>query len=498
MLSLAGIPWSLARRDPDRVVISVDSEHLTALELDRAASGVAALLNRRGLRAGGRVAVLCGNGLAFPIAHFGVLRTGAVNAPLSTASAGVELRDALRRLRPAAVVADAEHEGPASDAVSAARSGATLVVLDERSTRSSARRAALATLIGHASTDPVPVGGAWPAVVLGTSGTTGMPKRAVHSHVGLLLNARAVADDMLGLREDDVQLGALPLAHSFGLSAVLHASLLAGASVALMRRFEPDVAVKVMRERAVTVVQGVPTALARLAAAAPAAGMPGVRRIVVSGAPLPAGLAADVHSRLSGDVVERWGLTEASPLTMRSVPADGGEPGLVGRPLRGVVVRVARPPRAEGELEAAAPTMFLGYLGDPRGTAAAVRNGFLRTGDSGTVDRDGTVRLRGRIKDVIVRGGNNVAAIEVERVLESHPAVAEASVVGLPDAELGEEVAAVVVLRARGSAGPDELTAYCRERLASYKVPRQWAFERSLPRTSTGKVRKRELGAWFG
>jgi long-chain acyl-CoA synthetase len=497
VLTLAAIPWALARRDPDRVVLTLDGATLTAAELDRAACGAAELLRRHGVTAGGRVAVLCGNGFAFPVAHFGALRLGAVVAPVSTASAPAELAGALRRLRAVAVVADIEHEGFAADALRSAGSAAPMIVVDETADRSHGHRAALATLSGRPSSDPMALPLAAPAVLMGTSGTTGMPKRAIHSHVGLLLNARAVADDMLGLGPADVQLGALPLAHSFGLSAVLHASLMSGAGVVLMRRFEAEAAVQLLGEHGVTVVQGVPTMLARLTAAA--RGGDSVRRVVVSGAPLPDGLAALVHARLCTDVVERWGLTEASPLTMRAVPAGGGEPGDVGHPLRGVVVRVAGDPGpgVPGELEAAAPTLFLGYLGDRQGTAAAVQGGFLRTGDLGSVGADARVRLHGRLKDVIVRGGNNVGALEVERALESHPAVAEVAVLGLPDAELGEEVAAVVVLRAWRAAAEEELAAHCRQRLAGYKVPRRWAFEPSLPRTSTGKVRKGELRRLF-
>jgi len=168
-------------------------------------------------------------------------------------------------------------------------------------------------------------------------------------------------------------------------------------------------------------------------------------------------------------------------------------PGDVGPPLRGVVVRVAGG-AAEGELEAAATSMFLGYDGDRRATAEALRGGLLRTGDLGTVGPGGRVTVTGRLKEVIVRGGNNVAAREVERLLEAHPLVAEAAVVGVPDAELGEEVAAAVVLRPRAGDGVvGELDRLCREQLAAYKRPRLWHVVDRLPRTSSGKVRKGEL-----
>ena len=149
---------------------------------------------------------------------------------------------------------------------------------------------------------------------------------------------------------------------------------------------------------------------------------------------------------------------------------------------------------AVGELEAAAPTMFSGYVGDKRGTAASLRHGFFRTGDLGRVGPGGQVVLAGRLKDVIVRGGNNVATRQVEHVLEGHPDVVEAAVVGVPDADHGEEVAAAVVLRrGAGKATLGELDARCRQFLAAYMRPRRWRVLDRLPRTATGKVRKEEL-----
>jgi acyl-CoA synthetase (AMP-forming)/AMP-acid ligase II len=179
---------------------------------------------------------------------------------------------------------------------------------------------------------------------------------------------------------------------------------------------------------------------------------------------------------------------------MREVPEGGGEPGDVGRPLWGVGVRVAGGAE-HGELEATAPSMFLGYAGNRRATAEVLSCGFMRTGDLGRVDRDGRVLLTGRIKDLIIRGGYNVPAREVEHLLEGHPAVAEVAVVGLPDADLGEEIAAALVLHRTHDHQdvPGELRARCAAHLAGYKRPRRWYVLDELPRTASGKVRKHEL-----
>ncbi|HEV7680098.1 MAG TPA: class I adenylate-forming enzyme family protein [Candidatus Dormibacteraeota bacterium] len=501
MLTLAALPWTAALRAPSAPALHSDRGTLDFAALDRAASGVAARLARRGIAARDRVAICCGNGLAFPVLYYGALRAGAVVVLLPTTAPPAALAGTIRRLRVRLVAADTEHAAQARQAVRQAGTGAAQLVLrgDSDADRPARSRGELHldTLVDHPSTTPHPVDPATPAVILNTSGTTGVPRGALHSHAGLLLNARAVAAEMLHLDERDVQLGALPMPHSFGMSAVLNASVLAGASVALMPRFDPDEALRTIAERRVTVLQGVPTMFSRLVstrAAQPASQdrtpLPSLRLTVVSGAPLPAGLAAGVHRHLCRHIVERWGMTEVSPLTMREVPEGDGEPGDVGRPLWGVAVRASD----SGELEAAAPSMFLGYAGDTVASRAAMHDGFLRTGDLGRVDRDGRVVLTGRLKDLIIRGGNNVAAREVEHVLEGHPAVLEVAVVGLPDPDMGEEVAAALVLEPGTPPGiAGELRRRCAEHLAAHKRPRHWYVLDQLPRTASGKVRKGEL-----
>ena len=485
MLNLGALPWSAARRAADDAALRLPGGAVISHgTLDRLAAGAAAALERAGAVRGAPVALLCGNGAVFPALYYGALRMGAVAAPLSTASAPAELVAALRALRTRVVVADAAHADAALRAARDAGTGARTLVVSDAGRHAGAVDLASLEASGP---DPVPVGAADPAVILATSGTTGTPRRAVHSHTGLLCNARAVAGEMLGLHAGDVQLGALPLAHSFGMSAVLNASVLAGASVALLPRFEPAAVVGTMASAGVTVMQAVPTMLRRLADDAPDRAVH-PRLVVVSGAPLPDGLAARVHARFRTRVIERYGMTEVSPLTMRDVDAGGGIPGDVGSPLWGVVVRVVDG-ADEGELEVCAPSMFLGYHRDRRATAAVMAAGMMRTGDLGKV-QDGRVLLTGRLKDVIVRGGNNVSALEVERVLETHPAVVEVAVVGVPDADLGEEIAAIVVLRPGMRTAAGELEQRCREVLAAYKRPRLWYRLDALPRTASGKVRR--------
>jgi long-chain acyl-CoA synthetase len=491
-LNLGSLPWSAAHRLPAATALHWGRERLTHGDLDRASHAMRVVLRRRGLRSGERVALLMRNGPTVPIAYYGALRGGSIVVPLSIAAPPLELGASLRRLRVSLLLADDEHAPLAAAALDVARTGARRLVVGEGRRRGSV---SLASLVAGRSADPLAVAGATPAVLLATSGTTGTPRWAVHSHAGLLLNARMVATELLALRPDDIQLGALPMAHSFGMSAVLNASILAGASVALLPHPDVGEALSAIDALGVTVLQGVPTFLRRLAEASPRP-RPSLQTVVVSGAPLPAPTATAIWDRLCPTLVERYGMTEVSPLTMRIVPRDGGEPGDVGRPLAGVVVRVSGH-GGDGELEASSPTLFLGYAGDRVATAASVRGGFFLTGDVGRVTADGTVVLTGRRREIILRGGNTIAAREVERVLESHPDVAEAAVVGIPDAELGEEVAAMVVARRRGALSIADLERHCADRLATYKQPRRWLLVDALPRTSSGKVRIAEVRERF-
>jgi long-chain acyl-CoA synthetase len=463
--------------------------------LDAACAGVATTLDRRGVGGDDVVALCCGNSLATAAAYYGALRCGARVAPISVASPPGEIAVALQRLRAGVVISDEEHADIARAAIDMAATGVRLLTISETTSR---RRdwVSLPALAAHRRAAPQHLRARAPAVILATSGTTGTPRWAVHSHAGLLRNAAAVAQEMLQLGAGDVQLGALPLAHSFGMSAVLSASVMAGASVVLMPRFDADAAIRLIDEQRISVVQGVPTMLSRLASASTSP-PPTLRRCVVSGAPLPNGFAARLHDRLCTDVVERYGMTEVSPLTMRTVPRDGGDVGDVGRALRGVVVRTVDG-AASGELEASAATMLIGYHRERAATRAALREGFFRTGDLGRVEEDGRVILLGRLKDVIVRGGNNVAAREVEQVLEGHPDVIEVAVLGVPDPDLGEEVIAAVVSRRRGARLIAELETRCAEQLAAYKRPRRWHRLDALPRTASGKVRKSELRDLLG
>jgi long-chain acyl-CoA synthetase len=501
-VSLAEMVSAAADRRPESVALSLGRRELTYTELDRASAALCADIAARGIEAGDPVAVVAGTGLEFPVATYGLLRLGAVVVPISPASPEEEVTQLLRAARAEMVITDMDHEELAWAAARKFDRYCGAVTLDGEATRSAGDMLALKTLASSKTPDPAPrLKPGAPAAILFTSGSTGRAKGVVHSHDSLYRNAYSVAYDMVGLTRKDVMLGVLPLAHSFGLSAVLNACMLAGARLELMARFDVDAAWKLIRERGITVLTGAPTMYRRLAHSRKATPHTDLRLAVVSGSSCPAQVARDVRQWMAIPIIERYGMTEASPLTWRLIDETPLE-GDVGRPAWGVHIRavnssgIVLPAGKVGELEVQAPSMMSGYL-TARDNRSAFRGGWFRTGDLGAARVDGGITLSGRLKDVILRAGYSVAAREVEMALEAHPTISEAAVIGVPDDDLGEEVAAVVVPARGREAHPEELDQYLLQKLARWKRPRLWHVTDELPRTSLGKIRKDELLGFF-
>jgi long-chain acyl-CoA synthetase len=307
------------------------------------------------------------------------------------------------------------------------------------------------------------------AVVLYTSGTTGEPKRVELSHALLRANAEYLAHEALALREDDVVFGSAPLSHVFGLTACMNASIAAGATLALVPRFDAVAALDTIEREGVTVFMGVPAMLVALLAAAEATGRtPRLRLAHCGGAPLPQHTLGAFESRFGATVLEGYGMTEVGGVAATNHAGRARKPGSVGQAAAGYDLRLAD----DGEV------------------LVGTRGHWLSTGDLGRLDDDGYLFLLDRKKDVILRGGYTVYPREVEEALVEHPLVREAVVVGVPHAVLGEEVAALVVA---DGCEPGELQAFVRERVAAYKYPRVVVLVDKLPHGPGGKVLRREI-----
>ena len=343
-----------------------------------------------------------------------------------------------------------------------------------------------------------------PLAMLFTSGTTCRPKAALLSAANFAWSAVASAF-RLGVLPEDRWLLTLPLYHVGGLS-ILFRSALYGTTVVLPEREGPFDAAQLdaaLRRYRVTLVSLVPTMLYRLLQAVPGGPPEHLRVVLLGGAAAPVELVREAQAR-GYPVALTYGLTEATSQVATANPGDvQRKPGSVGHPLLYTQVRVvdeagrALPPGEVGEIVVRGPTVFLGYDGDPEATQAALRDGWLHTGDLGYLDAEGALWVVNRRSDLIVTGGENVYPAEVEAVLRAHPAVAEVCVVGVDDAEWGQRVAAAVVLHPDRRVTPATLESHCRARLAGYKVPRRWRFVAELPRTASGKVHRPAVRALF-
>jgi long-chain acyl-CoA synthetase len=281
----------------------------------------------------------------------------------------------------------------------------------------------------------------------------------------------------------------------------MNAGILAGACLTLLPRFDAAKTLEIMQRDRVTVFLGVPTMYSALLAV-PRGERPDVfslRTCISGGASLPVEVLHAFESQFGTPILEGYGLSETSPVASFNHPDRERKVGSIGTPIRDVEMKVLDEQGAEvavgevGEIVIRGPNVMKGYWQRPDATAEAIRGGWFHTGDLAKVDEDGYFFIVDRKKDLIIRGGYNVYPREVEEVLYEHPAVAEAAVVAVPHAELGEEVGAAVALKAGAEASPEELHAFVKERVAAYKYPRHVWLVPALPKGPTGKILKREI-----
>lgn len=338
-----------------------------------------------------------------------------------------------------------------------------------------------------------------------TSGTTGFPKGVMLSHVNLMSNANTLGD-LIRITPADRTAMMVPLFHCFGCVVAVLGSYTHGAALCCIQAFAPGDALRLIDEERCSVVHGVPTMFSAMLAQPDVGSFDttSLRSGVMAGAPCPEPLMLRVLDELHCQgMCVCYGLTEASPGVSGSSPEDdiSMRCGTIGRALPGVEIRVVDPitkedvpDGAEGELWARGANIMVGYHDNPDATAdAIVGDGWLRTGDLVTRDDQGVLRVVGRSKDIIIRGGENIAPAEVENVLREHPDIVDAAVVGVPDERLGEEVAAALILKEGAVLDPNELVTLLTGRVAPFKVPRIWRTLEAFPLTGSGKVQKFKL-----
>ena len=343
------------------------------------------------------------------------------------------------------------------------------------------------------------------AVIQYTSGTTGHPKGAMLSHANLAANAAQGRAWVPGLRDGgETFYGVLPMFHAYGLTLSLTTAIAVGARLVLFPRFDVDLVLAATRKAPPTFLPAVPPIYDRLVAGAKEKGisLTGVRFAISGAMNLPVETVQAWEEATGGLLIEGYGLTETSPIVLGNPMGPTRRPGTVGVPFPLTDIRVVDPedpsrdrePGQEGELLIRGPQVFQGYWNRPEETQAVLlEDGWFRTGDIVSVDADGFVTIRDRIKELIITGGFNVSPSEVEEALKRHPSVADAAVVGVARVGGGEEVVAAVVPAGGGDIDADELRVFVRRELAAYKVPRRIVQIPDLPRSLIGKVLRRHV-----
>ena len=447
------------------IVLRSGDRSLTRNELKAEAESVAGGLSAAGLSPGDRVAIYAANSLEWVVAYLGVQRAGACAVMMNPDYQSAEAEHILRDSEPKIAIADRPR------AEIAGKLGVRIVELEK---------------LPRGDAPPMPkLTPESPAAILYTSGTTGRPKGAVLDHGNLLAQARG-ALEVWRWTSNDVLVHALPLFHLHGLGMGLHGTLLGGGSAVLIA-FTPENVVRELTHGG-TMLFGVPSMYQRLCdwLDEHPTDLSHIRVFVCGSAPLPPALFERCARLLGQPPVERYGITEGGIVVTN--PYNGPrQPGRVGFPFPGVEVKLGD----QGEVLLKGGQVFKGYWRNDAATKESFTgDGFFRTGDVGEIGDDGSLAIRGRIKELIITGGFNVYPREVELVLEQHPAVHEVAVAGVPSEKWGEEVTAFVVPAGAHAVDEKELIAFAHERLAAYKCPKRVVKLDKLPRNAMGKVQR--------
>jgi long-chain acyl-CoA synthetase len=461
--------------------------------------GLTAILRGLGLRQAERVLMMLPNVPEFVIAYFAIQEAGGTVVPVNTLFKPDEVRHLLQDSGASLAVTLRTFTPTVREAAEGLRERPRILVLDGEEGAVQPPDLTVAEARRQARPEPAGPPAAEVAVCLYTSGTTGRPKGALLSHANILANIASFGD-VIRCGPDDVFCCVLPMFHSFAATVMTLFPLSLGATVVVEPRFAPEALLRTLSQRRCTVFAGVPAMYALLAdLPETSADLSALRLCISGGAPLPVEILHRFEDRYGIPIYEGYGPTECSPALTVNPPSGKRKVGSVGLPLPGVQIRVVdergQPvaPGEVGEVVAKGPNVMLGYLNRPEETAAVLRDGWFSTGDLGRLDEEGYLSIVDRKKDMLIVGGLNVYPREVEMVLEGHPAVAEAAVIGLPDRVKGEEPVAFVVPRSgQPLRGPD-LLRYLRGRLAAFKVPKRIIFLEALPRNATGKVLKHAL-----
>ncbi len=471
---------------------------VTWAELASRSGNLAAQFAAAGVAPGDRVALLMPNSVAWVEAGCAILRAGAINVPISHDATVPEILYRLEDAGCSAVIVSAERAGVIAEAQAGLPALRTVIVADDRPGGLEALSVAIPPM---APRDPPLL--AEPAFIIYTSGTTGRAKGVILTLRGMLWVTAACWAPILGLSEEDEFLSPLPLFHSYGLNLAFLSAIATGASVRIMERYSTGEVRRLLAEEPPTLFAGVPTMFHYLLQSIPQGEppvAPRLTRAVSAGAIMPGTLNRAWEERFGSPLLDGYGITETCTMVTMNWMQGARPLGSCGLPLPGLTVRLLDPasgedaaPGAEGELVVHGPNVMLGYHNKPAETAQALRRGWYHTGDLARADADGFLTITGRLKELIIRGGQNIAPAEIEEVAAAFPGVRDCAVIAAPHAELGEVPVLFVAEKPGERVNIPALLDACRQALSAYKVPQSVQVTEEIPRTGSGKIMRFRL-----
>jgi acyl-CoA synthetase (AMP-forming)/AMP-acid ligase II len=503
---IAPVPALIARQaaaHPRKTAFRDAHGAVTYAELATTTAALAGHLQAAGVGAGERVAIFLPNSVAWVESCFAVTRAGAVGVPVSYDAALPELAYRLADAGCTAIVTTDERAHQIADLLASLPPMKAVILADrgQRYPKGDRYAEIRAAAPAQAPRDPDNLDD--PAWILYTSGTTGRAKGVLLTPRGMLWVAAVGCAPVLGLCEADHVLSPLPLFHSYALNFSVLSVLAVGASEYILERYSTQEVMTQLREGGYTVMPGVPTMfhyLLEAARAEPAFAMRGMRICLSAGAIMPGTLNRAFEERFGVPLLDGYGITETSTFVTMNAPGASRVDGSCGLPLPGGPTRIVNPQDGrdvnageEGELIVRGPHVMPGYHGKPEETAKAIRDGWYHTGDLARADANGFITITGRLKELIIRGGQNIAPAEVEEVVVQHADVLDCAVVAGRHEHLGEVPVAFVVPRQGVALDVEALLVHCRAQLSAYKVPHAVRLIEAIPRTGSGKTIRYKL-----
>jgi len=497
-MNIAFFLTETSARIPDHPAIHSEGQTVTYREMTRRVDALAHGLTTLGLDPGDVCVLMMPSSLSWALAYYALAKLGAVVVPINFLYRHKELAYIFQDAQPKAFIGDSDYLQEAMNVMASMPNLKIRVAAGDDLPHGFVCFKDLLNSKEAFNVHPTSPGD--PFTIIYTSGTTGEPKGAVLSHKALMSDVTAVA----GVRHTephDVVLSVLPLFHIYGMTHALNISIYLGLTIRMWRAFDVAELMSAIESEQSAILYAVPTMVNRLvqAAAMHPPKRSGLRFVISGGASLPVEILHRFEKAFGAPIYESYGLTEFSPTCIENPFGRPTRPGSIGLPIPPFQARVVDeedrelPTGTVGELIVSGPAMMKEYLNKPEATRDTLRNGWLHTGDLARMDEDGYIYIVDRKKDMIIRGGYNVYPRELEEILYMHPAVSEAAVVGVPHQDLGEEVAAAIVLKPGSKVTADELKEFVKQEVAPYKYPRIIQFFEELPKTSAGKILKRSI-----